>query len=629
MFIYRKGVKRVDSWYFPGILMALGAAGAWLCKKSPFAASVIGVGTLGGGAVAGLVMLAGNYIAGNGFSPQDLFAVPVLVLALCAGLHSLDYLAGHGEENSGSYWCFFNLTAAAMLGVIHAKTALEFLLAWEIMGTASGFLVFFDRHNTKSPEAAWIYMVACHAGAAFLILLFFFPHTPVWMFLLALAGFGLKIGFPLFHVWLPEAHPAAPAPVSALMSGAMIELGFFGLFSFGTLDVSGNALYGWVLVLLGLIAAPSGIIFALAQSNLKRLLAYSSVENMGILSIAFGLGFLGAAYDLPEMMIGGFAGGAVHLLNHAFFKGGLFLAAGSVYKASGTLDMDEMGGLLKRMPGTGGYFIIHALSLCGLPPFTGFAGEFMIYMAAFAGLYSGKGAVTGVSVVVLVILALTGGLAAAAFAKATGAVFCGEPRTRQAAEAVEVPLAMRLPLLILFLLSLLLLFVLPQALEYCAVAVFPGHTETVLDISGRIAAVVTISFSVTVLTVLVWAIRHILVRSSGERISPTWDCGYSLPDSRMEYTATSFSCNQTEFFRLLLHPITRLIPVRGIFAGKSEIDESIEDGGTRYFWHPLFEYAGKIADRIHRFQSGNLHFYLLVIVLVLAGMLWFAVQGGN
>lgn len=608
--------------YLPSALAATGAAAAWLTGKFPKAATASGILFLTAGMVSGIISTIMRYKCGT-MTAGDIFALPVMILALTAAVHSVGYLKGHGEERSGSYWCFFNLTAAAMYAVTASTSAIQFLIAWEIMGAASFALVLFDRHNENSGKAAWIYMIACHAGAAMLILLFFFPHTPGWIFALALLGFGLKIGFPLLHVWLPEAHPAAPAPVSALMSGAMIELGFFGIYSYGLSYHGDWQLYGTVLVILGMIAALGGIIFALAQSNLKKLLAYSSIENMGILSCAGGLALLGEVYRMPEMAIAGAGGFLIHLFNHAFFKGGLFLGAGSVYKATGTLDMDEMGGLLKRMPRTGSFFILHALGLCGLPPFAGFAGEFLIYYAAFAGLRSSQPMLMCLSLAVLLTLALTGGLAAAAFAKVIGAVFCGEPRSKSAGDAREVPLSMNLVILILFALSCGVLCLTPFILQLLT----DNETPALLHLSGMTASVGMISFAVTLLTGIFILIRVFGCRKD-ERTSLTWDCGYSRPSPAMEYTATSFAATMVDFFRLILRTRKEVTPPEGIFPEKARYSENTGDAGNG-LWSVLFKFCSRAADKVHQLQSGSLHFYLLAAVLTLLGMLIFAVAGGK
>jgi len=618
----------VNTLYLPSTLAAAGAAAAWLSGRWPKAATSCGLLSVTAGMIFGIVDMILRTKNGIPLTASDIFALPVMILTLAAAIHSVGYLKGHGDERSGSYWCFFNLTAAAMLTVVFAGSAYTFLLAWEVMGAASFALVLFDRHNENSSRAGWIYMIACHAGAAFLILLFFFPYTPGWMFLLALLGFGLKIGFPLLHVWLPEAHPAAPAPVSALMSGAMIELGFYGIFRFGIQMTGDFALYGWVLLGLGMISAPAGIIFALAQKNLKKLLAYSSIENMGILSCAAGFAFLGVAYQLPAMTVAGVCGFLVHLFNHALFKGGLFLGAGSVYKATGTLDMDQMGGLLKRMPGTGSYFILHALGLCGLPPFAGFAGEFLIYYAAFTGLCSGYAPLMWISLAALVLLALTGGLAAAAFAKVIGTAFCGEPRSEAAEKAQEVPSFMNLVIFVLFLTGCLMLFLIPYGIEKTGGYLMPDYETQYMELAGITASIGAVSFIASVLTGIFIILRVYGCRKQ-ERIALTWDCGYAKPSAKMAYTATSFTATMVDFFSFLLRPRKKVTPPQGIFSGTAEYDENIEDAGLRTWWTPVFKFFTFTADKIHQLQSGSLHFYLLVIVLTLLGMIIFAVKGGN
>jgi NADH:ubiquinone oxidoreductase subunit 5 (subunit L)/multisubunit Na+/H+ antiporter MnhA subunit len=288
--------------------------------------------------------------------------------------------------------------------------------------------------------------------------------------------------------------------------------------------------------------------------------------------------------------------------------------------------MDNMGGLLKRMPRTGSCFIINALSLCGLPPFAGFAGEFIIYMAAFAGLNGTTPAVMTLCIAALISLALTGGLAAAAMSKAVGAVFCGEPRSSQADEAREVPAGMTLPVLFLTVLSIALLFVIPEGIRFF----FGGEVVAEVEkLCGNISMVCMISFAVSVLTILLWTVRMLMVRRTGERISPTWDCGYARPEAKMEYTATSFSQNQVDFFRWILKPLRKITLPQGAFPEKADLEESIPDGGIEYFWQKIFSFTGKIADRIHVLQSGSLHFYLLVVVITMAVMLVCAVYGGK
>ena len=239
------------------------------------------------------------------------------------------------------------------------------------------------------------------------------------------------------------------------------------------------------------------------------------------------------------------------------------------------------------------------LSLCGLPPFSGFAGEFLIYCAAFAGLFSDSVCLIVLSTVILIILALTGGLAAAAFAKAIGAVFCGEPRSEKAANAHDVPLFMNIPILVLFLLSCVLLFILPEAIEKIIPQIMPGCEDEAVILAGRMAAVSMISFTATVLAVLTLVFRTLIVKRNGERISPTWDCGFSKPTAKMEYTGTSFSANLADFFAALLHPERKIEHPQGIFPAKAELQDETEDGGIRFFWRYIFTGFNRLADKIH------------------------------
>jgi len=311
-----------------------------------------------------------------------LFMIPVAVVGALAAIHSTGYLRGHDKNKAGVYWFFFEMTLAAMLCVLLMVTPLTFLLAWELMGIFSFALVAYEYRESLTRRAAWIYLLACEAGGLALILTFsVMQKESGWLvFLLLLTGFGLKAGLPLLHVWLPVAHPAAPAPVSAVMSASMINLGLFGIIKFlPAADVS-FAVCGWSLLICGMLCALPGVIFALAQKNLKRLLAYSSVENMGIICIGLGLGFLGFSIGDKTMGCSGFCGAFLHIFNHGTLKSSLFLLAGSIFKAVGTLDIDRMGGLMKRMPFSGALFTFSGIGISGIPPFNGFMGEFLIYV---------------------------------------------------------------------------------------------------------------------------------------------------------------------------------------------------------------------------------------------------------
>ena len=591
---------------------------ALLCPKKSFLASIFGTVSLVAGAILGLTSIAAEAITSYyTLRIAAIFQVPVFLLGIAAALYSPGYLAGHGEKRASFYYFFLNLTIASMYCVTLTKEPLLFLFAWEIMGLASAALVMFDYHSEQVRKAAYLYFAACHAGAALLILFFLFPYPGALPLILVFAGFGLKIGFPLLHVWLPEAHPAAPAPVSAIMSGAMIELGFLGLFVFYPEPVSGGYFsFGWIFLVLGIIGALWGIISALPQNNLKRLLAYSSMENMGIISMAFGLATLGYSYELPQMGFAAACGGFLHIVNHAFLKGGLFLGAGAVLKSCGTLEMDKMGGLLKRTPHTGTLFVLNSAGICGLPPFNGFVSEFLIYYAAFKGLMYGNAALQTASAVALIALALTGGIATAVFAKAVGGVFLGEPRSKESAEATEVTFMMRFSMYMLFVFSIVMIFAAPFAVKLFGKGVDPKLVMIMTKVSA-------VSLCCMLLTVLLLLLQKVFCRG-GERKSPTWDCGYARPDARMEYTATAFSQPLADLFDGILRIRKSLKKPEGIFPEKAQYSEETEDGGMKGFWKPVASFIIRIAEKCHSLQSGNLHSYIFIIILALSAMLLYA-----
>ncbi len=564
-----------------------------------------------------------------------LFLLPVLLIGMLAAIHAVGYLDGHAEGRGGLFWFFFNSMLAAMTWVTVAVTPVEFLLAWELMGMTSFALVAFEYHAKETMRAAWIYLMACHAGAAFLILMFVYGGSdnvpPAFMaavIALGIIGFGLKIGFPLLHVWLPEAHPAAPAPVSAVMSASMINLGFYGILrmlinSDGPLNI-----FGWTFLVLGIIGAFGGVLFAMTQRNLKRLLAYSSVENMGIISMGFGLGFLGVEHGNLVMAVFGCAGAFLHILNHALLKGSLFLCAGSVLRATGLLNMDRLGGLLKRMPWTGSIFTFSSISISGLPPFNGFLGEFLIYMAAFAGIMSEEGAVFAGSLLTVLFLALIGGLAAAAFTKAVGAVFLGEPRSAEAAEAKPVSRFMRFPLAVLLILTITMTAAAPVVCRAFTPLIqhftgFPPDAVAteMFRLSDYIFKIALFSGVVLILFIVLMVYRMTLPNGRKEEIRGTWDCGFAEPTPRMEYTGTAFVQPLTDLFSGFLRPKKKIHSPEGLFPEHAEISVAAEDAAERSVWRPLFSVTGKLADRFHHLQSGSLHLYILIIVLALLAML--------
>ncbi len=597
-----------------GCLLA-SALGAWLCRKNERCAAVTGAA---GAVLAALIIFAGStwafwHHAFNFYA--SFFQLVVALVGAAAAMHAIGYLAGEGGKKFCAFWSFYHLTFGAMLAVTALRSFIPFLIAWEVMGLASFFLVMLEYENSENQRAAWIYLLGCEAGGLLLMLAFALSGGgSAAYFYLLLAGFGLKIGFPLLHVWLPEAHPAAPAPVSALMSGAMIPLGFCGLFRFmpHTSACFGHA--GWALLILGLIGAFFGILFAAGQSNLKRLLAYSSIENMGIISLGFGLGFLGKAYAHPTMALLGLGGGVLHVFNHAVLKGMLFLGAGSVLRATGTLQLDEMGGLMKKMPVTGRCFLCGAIAICGLPPFCGFTGELLIYIGAFSGIAHCHGALFAGALMTAIVLALTGGVACAALAKAAGGAFLGEPRTEASRNAAKEKLSMVIPQLGLLFLAL-------------ALPLFAGTLPDVLHLTGKAHHLLSVVLAKNALFCCVFYTLIVLVlawrRRAGRdaRAVGTWDCGYARPTGRMEYTASALTQPIADQFDTVLGTKREVKEVSGLFPATAKILISCRDAARNFFWDVIFHGFARFAEKCHALQSGYLHFYIFMMVLALAAML--------
>ncbi len=384
------------------------------------------------------------------------------------------------------------------------------------------------------------------------------------------------------------------------MSGAMIPLGFCGLFRFAVTPDCGT-FPGWALLICGTAGAFGGILFALPAKNLKRLLAYSSIENMGIAGMGFGAGLLGFATGNAMMGWCGMSGALLHIFNHALLKGTLFLGAGAVLRSAGTLEIDELGGLRKAMPKTAGFFAMASAGICGLPPFAGFTGELLIYIALLNGILRGRGGLVVWCMVGVIALAMTGALAAAALVKAFSGTFAGLPRSEKALQAFPEKTGMTVGMGILLIPSLLVPFLAP--------VLFPDY-----GILGKNAA-----FSLMML-ILFRGVRS-LSRKTEPRQVGTWDCGYAAPDGRMQYTGTGFIRPLGDLFSSFLRFRKHTEPVNGGFPVPAAADAEAEDLALRMIWKPLFCGVTRLAEMTHHFQSGYLHLYILVMLIALAVML--------
>ena len=649
------------------LLLALGIIGisgcaALIAGNKPRLSSSIGAGGTVLGCALGLVpvmevLLQGTVRTfrcgwsipyGSFFVELDalsaFFLLPVFLLAALAAVYGGQYLMHYKDtKRLGFSWFFYCLLVASMALVCLARNGVLFLLAWEIMALSSFFLVAFENEKAEVRRASWIYMVATHLGTACLLPMFLMfgaaagsldfdrfshsmpPHLTGICFILALIGFGTKAGIIPFHVWLPEAHPAAPSHVSALMSGIMIKTGIYGIIRTITFLGVPPLWWGWLVLAIGIVSGVLGVLFALAQHDLKGLLAYHSVENIGIIMMGLGVGLIGWSAGVPSVAILGMAGGLLHVVNHGLFKGLLFLGAGSVYQAAHTREIDRLGGLIKRMPCTGACFLVGAVAISGLPPLNGFLSEFLIYLGSLRGA-TAMGAAVAVPLIGAVAgLALIGGLAAACFTKAFGIVFLGEPRSRAAATAHESKPLMTAPMLLLATACIAVGF-----LGFCIVPAMTGVVSGILGFSARaelttaggyLGTIAIGSLALLVLVAGLAGLRRFLLAGRKVESAVTWDCGYAAPSSRMQYSASSFAQPITDLFKMLLRTEKHLRLSEQYFPGPAAFTTHTKDPGFEKLYRPLFEGVKRLCERCLVLQHGNVHMYVLYIVVTLLVLL--------
>jgi hydrogenase-4 component B len=647
-------------------LILLSGIVALILHRYPGAASAAGVGGIVLGCLVGLVPVISTLISGEVDSIQWAWHVPggsfavgldplsALFLLVIFGIsapvcvYGASYLwRSRHEHNLGMAWFFTAVLIVSMGLVVIARNAVLFLVAWEVMSLSSFFLVMLEDKKSGVQTAGWIYLVAAHFGTAFLIALFillghngsfdFNQFSPAahagLLFILCLIGFGTKAGFVPLHVWLPEAHPAAPSHISALMSGVMIKMGIYGIVRTLTFLGPPPEWWGWLLLGIGLTSGVLGVLFALAQHDLKRLLAYHSVENIGIIAMGLGIGLLGMSFKAPMITVLGFGGALLHVVNHALFKGLLFLGAGSVVHATGTREIDKLGGLLKRMPWTGVTFLVGSIAICGLPPLNGFISEFLIYLGALHGGTGSNATMAVAGVVTIGGLALIGGLAVACFTKAFGVVFLGEPRTQSVTEIHEAGPAMTIPMVILAVECLALGLLAPYVIRVLAPVISHVSQMPLVAVDELFAQgtsslnYVMVAFLVflgLVALIVLWRLG--LLKRKVVRETVTWDCGYARPTSRMQYTASSFAQPITDLFHGILRTRRHLQEPEGVFPKAAALETHTPDVFQELLFRPIFTGTQKALEAFRWLQHGNVHLYVLYILITLLTLMFWKLR---
>lgn len=681
------------------LLLLLAAPAAWLCARNQrlmisvvftlaTVASVLAVGagfwTLVSGSTGKAVLAAGlpDLPFHMRLDPlSGFFLVVIGLLASFVSLYSLGYVKVYrGQRSVTSLVIFYCLFIAGMFLVVLADDALFFLVVWEIMAAASYFLVMFEDEKVENRRAAFLYMVVAHVGAIAILLSFgimaglaggfqsFSGYTfdamrgasfsPAWAtaaFLLAFFGFAAKAGVIPLHVWLPEAHPVAPSNVSALMSGVMLKTAIYGIVRV-TFDLIGDFPWWWgaIVLVFGLVSAVMGVLYALMQHDLKRLLAYHSVENIGIILIGIGLAMIFHSFNMSLLAALALTAGLYHTLNHAMFKGLLFMGAGAVLHATHERNMEEMGGLIHRMPWTAALFLVGCVSISALPPFNGFVSEWLTFQAFLLSPSLPSPLLNLLVPLGAALLALTGALAAACFVKAFGVTFLGHWRGHRKPSVREADRLMRAGMLLAALTCLFLgvlptafidwMDAIPEQLVHSRIAASSGAygwlwlTPVMQQRASYSGPIVFLG----ILAVVAAAYFLLHVRPTAIHRMPLWDCGFEKLTSRMQYNATSFSMPIRRIFGFLFSVKERVRPtlptlqtghaslpkelhyhLLRVFPQKLHYHLRIRDLVWGWLYKPLVGLSFRVARKAGKLQQGRIQVYLIYSFITIIVLLVF------
>ena len=614
------------------VLLVLGCAAGLV-------GSLLAVAGRGGAPLWSSWSLPGAELALEVDGLSAVFLVALFLVSAVGAVYGESYWAERDHPGSGRRLRFFyGLLVAALALVFTARNAILFLGAWEVMALCAYFLITTEQHAAGVRDAGWVYLVTTHTSTLMLFGLFAllgsltgsfaFAGLPAGVadtalgsavFVLALLGFGLKAGLLPLHFWLPGAHAAAPSHISALMSGVLIKTGIYGLFRVTSLFPDPPLWWGGALLALGVASGILGVAFALGQHDLKRLLAYHSVENIGIIVMGLGLGLAGRALGQPVWVALGLGGALLHVLNHALFKSLLFLGAGAVLHATGTREMDRLGGLARAMPWTSRWFLLGAVAICGLPPLNGFVSEWLVYLGlleTFDRWPWGAFALPG--------LALIGALAVACFVKAFGAVFLGNARS-PAGEHAHESRGLTLPMAVL---AGACVFI--GLIPYSLAPLLDAAVATAARLSGPVGAVLSVAplyslgiFAVSLAgaVVLLALAQRWRVRRAPLSLAGTWDCGYAAPTARMQYTSSSFASWTVRFFSFALWPQTQRPRLSRLFEATAHFHSHVPDTVLDRLLRPALRGGAWLISWGRYMQRGHVQLYLLYVAGTLVALL--------
>ncbi len=601
------------------------------------------------------IVLQGTLVTGKILLKIDAIAAWFILVinftCITGVLYGVSYMKAYQtqKDNLSMHWVGFIFMQTSLISICVVQNMIAFLISWEIMALSSFILVIFEYQKRETLKAGINYLIQSHIGIMFLTLGFIwvsfntnsFDFNAITqystlhnesigtaLFLCFFVGFAIKAGFVPFHTWLPYAHPAAPSHVSGVMSGVIIKIGIYGILRMLLLIKLNFLFIGYFILLMSIISGVYGVMLAIIQHNLKRLLAYHSIENIGIIGIGIGLGCIGIGNQNYLLIVLGFSGALLHTLNHSLFKSLLFYSAGNVYQATHTLDIEQLGGIGKKMPHTSGLFLIAALAICGLPPFNGFVSEFIIYSGMITGLNGADKALLSYIVLGLFSLALIGGLAILCFTKAFGAVFLGNPRHIIKEVPSKEAIGKLIPMyaIVLFIVAIglfpsLFLRALSKPVGLYITNILLMNQPSLQAISTTVSLLGIWAIGFIVLASLIYLIRWKSSQYKSLQYNSTWGCGYTAPTSKMQYTASSF----VRAYRKLAEPILSIHKVKkeitSIFPITGGQETHPYDSVEKWFIDYPINRIKTFLNRFVFLQNGNLQFYILYgvsfIILVL------------
>lgn len=530
------------------------------------------------------------------------------------------------KANNSLHWILFVTLHVSMLGVCMVQHGLAFLFVWEIMSISALLLAMFEHARPETLKAGVNYLIQMHIGVVLLTVAFiwvylsegsfdfsaigrfFSHHPPAGLFLIFFLGFGIKAGFIPLHTWLPHAHPVAPSHISGVMSGVVVKMGIYGVLRVIAYLHSGFLEIGEAILILSLLTALYGILNAAVHRDFKRMLAFCTIENIGIIGMGAGIGLIGEATGNSLMFFLGFSTALLHTLNHSLYKSLLFFTAGSIYQQTHTRDMEQLGGLLKKMPQTALFFLCGSLAIGALPPFNGFVSEFLIYTGLVEGIRSSNVQFNLLMIISIATLAMVGGISMLTFTKSFGIIFLGTPRAALAHPPKEVSLVMRAPLY-LILAGMLLIGIFPDAVMAVlipVVRVFDGSFQPGAGINALYPVLATtgrVSLGLLGLIGLVFYIRNRVSGRHPRAALPTWGCGYPVPNARMQYTGKSFAKSLAKLFSFLTSEKKKY----------HEIDSmAVFPSARGYQSHYTEFFETRIIDRINRRLIGFMNYFTFI-----------------